>query len=497
MFDDFYEYDDFYDEYDDDYANNEDRYIRKDNESILVHLANSHKLKKSKGFKLKKYQKIRLYIYDRSILNTILKEFKFKDCGNIYDYNEFERPEITSWNGIFDYNLFNRLCISKKNNSLAMYNKQEYSINCLFLIDVKYVKKFIKLTSDLIMSDDNNNSLKNENFNCKSHCYLELSDSTKDNTKRFELTQKTILDENLVFDKNSVLDKVKNDVLSFFTEKTENLYKKLQIPFKRGIILYGEPGNGKSSMIREIIRTSSEDISKIVIRRTYNIVNALTSLINGLDGRKAIIIIEDIDSMLNENNRSDFLNVLDGLDLRSGLYFIATTNYPEKLDSAIFNRAGRFDKAYKIGNPTKEARKIFFESRNLYDILKDYDYSKNNKKINKEKLINSFVKYSDNMSMASMKEIITRVSYLLAYNEEKYIKNALINVYNEMSKSNTEHMQMHNEYINNKMIKKGVIREGNNGMIAPMNKISIEKDYDDDIDIKETKNIKTLKIYKI
>lgn len=486
-------FDDFYD--DDEYDNEGDGYNKGDNESVLLYLANSHKLKKSKGFKLKKYQKIVLFIYDRSILNTILKEFKFKDCGNIYDYNEFERPEIRSWSGVFDYDLFNRICISKKNNSLAMYTKQEYNISCTFLIDVKNVKKFIKLTSELIMSDDNNNSLKNENFNCKSHCYLELSDSVKDNTKRFELTQKKILDENLVFDKNSVLDKVKNDVLSFFTEKTENLYKQLQIPFKRGIILYGEPGNGKSSMIREIIRTASEDISKIVIRRTYNIVNALTSLINGLNGKKAIIIIEDIDSMLNDNNRSDFLNVLDGLDLRSGLYFIATTNYPERLDSAVFNRAGRFDKAYEICNPSKSTRKIFFESRNICEILKDYSYSKNNRKVSNEKLIDAFVKYSDNMSMASMKEIITRVSYLLAYGEEKYIKNALINVYNEMTKANTEHTLMHKKYINEKMIQKGVAYDGINGLVAPMKKFEINVDHEEDI--KDNKKIKTLKIYKI
>src|SRR5574344_733741 len=355
-----YIFDDF-DFYDEDEVSDESKGKKKNkhkrfasNEDVLIYLANTHKLKKSKGFKLKKYQKISMFIYDRSILDELLSKFKFKDVGNIYDYKEFEYNDINSYSGLLDYSLCNRIAISKKKNSLLMYTKDSYAIKCTFIISTKYMNQFSKISTDVMSEDDDNNSLKNENFSCAGKSYLELSDAKKDNTKQFDLVRKKILNENLIFDENSTLNKVKTDVAAFFTKKTEEMYAKLDISLKRGIILYGEPGNGKSSMIREIIRTVPDDITKVVIRRVHNMVNALSSLINALKDKKAIIIIEDIDSMLTSSNRSDFLNTIDGLDINSGLYIIATTNYPERLDSAIFNRAGRFDKAYKIGNPNKE-----------------------------------------------------------------------------------------------------------------------------------------------
>lgn len=421
------------------------------NGDALIYLANKHKLKKSKGFKMKKYQKITMYIYDRFVLDRLLKEFKFANAGNIYDYEDyFSFPDIDSYSGLLDYSLCNRIHISKKYNSLVMYNKSSYSITCNFYISTKYMDKFSSLATDVMSEDDNNNSLKNENFSCDNNTFLELTDSKKDTTKSFDLTRKKLLNENLIFNKKSTLDKIKNDVQSFFTDKTENIYKKLDIPFKRGIILYGEPGNGKSSIIREIIRTVPDEITKVIIKQTNYMPSALSSLINGLDGKKAIIIMEDIDSMLTEYNRSDFLNTIDGVDIKTGLYLIATTNYPERLDKAIFNRAGRFDIAYKIENPDKETRKLFFKSRNLDEIFKNFKFSSKHPIVDNKKLINTFVECSEGVPMATLKEIIVSVSYKLAYNEEVYIEKAIQKTYNDIVNANSSHEFEHNQYLQQK-----------------------------------------------
>lgn len=53
-------------------------------------------------------------------------------------------------------------------------------------------------------------------------------------------------------------------------------------------------------------------------------------------------LIEDIDSMP-ASCRSYFLNTLDGATSKEGMYLIGTTNYPEKIDPALMNRAGRFE----------------------------------------------------------------------------------------------------------------------------------------------------------
>lgn len=448
------------DNYEDDKSHNKKKKKKKhefaNNEEALIYLANNHKLKKSKGFKMKKYQKITMYIYDRFVLDRLLKEFKFSNAGNIYDYEDyFKFPDIDSYSGLLDYSLCNRIHISKKYNSLVIFNKSSWSITCNFMISTKHMDKFSALATDVMSEDDNNNSLKNENFSCENNTFLELSDSKKDTTKSFDLTRKKLLNENLIFNKNSTLDKIKNDVQSFFTDKTEDIYKRLDIPFKRGIILYGEPGNGKSSIIREIIRTVPDEITKVIIKQTNYMPSALSSLINGLDGKKAIIIMEDIDSMLTEYNRSDFLNTIDGVDIKTGLYLIATTNYPEKLDKAIFNRAGRFDKAYKIENPDKDTRKLFFKSRNLDEIFKNFRFSNKHPNVDNKKLINTFVENSEGVPMATLKELIVSVSYKLAYNEEVYIEKAIQKTYNDIINANNSHEIEHNQYLehqNNRLV---------------------------------------------
>lgn len=57
-----------------------------------------------------------------------------------------------------------------------------------------------------------------------------------------------------------------------------------------------------------------------------------------------VLILEDLDSLINDNNRSFFLNQLDGLENNDGLLVIGTTNHFERLDPAITKRPSRFDR---------------------------------------------------------------------------------------------------------------------------------------------------------
>jgi transitional endoplasmic reticulum ATPase len=57
-----------------------------------------------------------------------------------------------------------------------------------------------------------------------------------------------------------------------------------------------------------------------------------------------LLILEDLDSLINDANRSFFLNQLDGLENNDGLLVIGTTNHFEWLDPAITKRPSRFDR---------------------------------------------------------------------------------------------------------------------------------------------------------
>ena len=60
--------------------------------------------------------------------------------------------------------------------------------------------------------------------------------------------------------------------------------------------------------------------------------------------------------MITDQNRSFFLNQLDGFAHNDGILTLATTNHPDRLDPAIVDRPSRFDRKYHFGLPALRAR---------------------------------------------------------------------------------------------------------------------------------------------
>jgi transitional endoplasmic reticulum ATPase len=57
-----------------------------------------------------------------------------------------------------------------------------------------------------------------------------------------------------------------------------------------------------------------------------------------------VVILEDIDSQINNQNRSFFLNELDGLERNDGLLLVGSTNHLDRLDPGLSTRPSRFDR---------------------------------------------------------------------------------------------------------------------------------------------------------
>lgn len=94
--------------------------------------------------------------------------------------------------------------------------------------------------------------------------------------------------------------------------------------------------------------------------------------------RKCIVILEDIDSLINRYGESTYLEMFDSAKSIDNVLFIATTNYPERLDPRIYNRPGRFSHVLKIGLPGAPARKAYLEAilknhRDVEEIVKNTD----------------------------------------------------------------------------------------------------------------------------
>lgn len=414
-------------------------------EKELVDLVNEYI--PSRGVYLENYQKIDLYVYDPGIVKEIIKECKFKDVGNVYDYPDIlSQPEYMNMLQLTcDFDWIERIAVSKKLNAVMNYSRDNYCIRCTVIIDTDSIKKFAKKVKPILKQDDGVNMFRDIDFSCAKGKYIEISNTTDPKARMIDVVEHSVSDETLVFDPDSVLNEVMDDIDIFFQEKTQELYGKLEIPYKRGVILHGEPGNGKSAMIREIIRITP-DISKIIINPgVNNFTLVLSSLFKALDGKKAIIVIEDIETVIACANRSELLNVLDGINVVSGAYLIGTTNYPENIDPAFINRSGRFDRSYKIDNPTEKMRRLFFKSKKLNKILSFYKvYKDENKEETDSSIVDLFVQYSDGLPMANLKELVTSTTYMLAMNEHMTIEEAIQTVHDTIVKTRAEHVEAYN-----------------------------------------------------
>ena len=75
-----------------------------------------------------------------------------------------------------------------------------------------------------------------------------------------------------------------------------------------------------------------------------------------------LLVFEDLDSLVTDENRSVFLNELDGLVVNTGILVVASTNHPERLDPALRDRPSRFDRTWHFQLPELPERTAFLES---------------------------------------------------------------------------------------------------------------------------------------
>ncbi len=161
-------------------------------------------------------------------------------------------------------------------------------------------------------------------------------------------------------------ERVVTEILPFFTAPIAELYRTLNVPHRRGVLLHGPPGNGKTSLIR-LIGARLPQVGAMLLRpdATFDSDDLQLVIDRWKKTAPAMLVIEDLNWLLKQVNVSTFLNLIDGLETSTtgGLLLIATTNYPEQLDWAINNRPGRFDVVIEMPCPDDAIRRQFFERK--------------------------------------------------------------------------------------------------------------------------------------
>ncbi|KAK5662189.1 hypothetical protein OQA88_8094 [Cercophora sp. LCS_1] len=152
------------------------------------------------------------------------------------------------------------------------------------------------------------------------------------------------------------------DVQNFF--ETRDLYKEMNVPWKRGVILHGIPGNGKTVSIKALINSLEKKGVPALYVKSLDACAGPKWAIQAIfqKARKmapCLLVFEDLESMVTSKTRSYFLNEVDGLQENQGILMIGSTNYLGRLDPAITKRPSRFDRKYHFRLPDEKGRELY------------------------------------------------------------------------------------------------------------------------------------------
>lgn len=194
---------------------------------------------------------------------------------------------------------------------------------------------------------------------------------------------------------DSLYNAIINEIDDFWTRGDK--FKQFGFLHRRGYLLYGPAGGGKTSVVQQIINkiVSAGDVV-FICSRPHDLVEGILCFRRIEPNRRVVCVFEDIDAIIRDHGEDRILALLDGENQIDRVLNIGTTNYPERLDRRIVARPRRFDRVIKIGMPSDNVRRMYLERK--LGIKGDE--------------LESWVEKSNGFSFASLAEMVISVKCL-------------------------------------------------------------------------------------
>jgi hypothetical protein len=213
------------------------------------------------------------------------------------------------------------------------------------------------------------------------------------------------LDRSEVILPPAVLDGIERQVLGVAEHAGQLLASGQHL--KRGVLLHGAPGTGKTHTIRYLLGRLPDVTVVVLSGPALRWIAEACSVARTL--QPSVVVIEDVDLIAEERGARlgqhqllfQLLNEMDGLGEDADVTFLLTTNRPDLLEVALAARPGRVDHAVELPVPDAEARRKLIElyQGHLVLDLSDADV---------------VIKRTDGVTAAFLKELLRRAALCAA-----------------------------------------------------------------------------------
>lgn len=167
-----------------------------------------------------------------------------------------------------------------------------------------------------------------------------------------------IVEDEIIAVAGAVSEKVADEIKRFWDNK--EAFIRNGFVWKRGILLYGPPGSGKTATSQLVAQWAIAQGAVVVNAEDEDEVKLSLKMIREVEPeRPVIVIMEEVDTF----DESDLLSVLDGTHQSNNVVYIGTTNYPEKLSDRLKNRPSRFDCVLLVDFPNDAERDSFLKGK--------------------------------------------------------------------------------------------------------------------------------------
>jgi cell division protease FtsH len=208
---------------------------------------------------------------------------------------------------------------------------------------------------------------------------------------------------------DGVLDRIERQI--FGVERHRDRLREAGQHVRRGLLLHGPPGNGKTLLVRYVAATARHHTVVILTGAGLGMIQAASSLARML--QPAVVVLEDVDLVAEMREHYpggnpflfQVLNEMDGVLEDADIVYLLTTNRADLLEPALAARPGRVDLAVAIDRPGPEQRRRLIEvySGDVSARLREID---------------EVVARTDGVAAAFLKELMRKAALFAAMRDE-------------------------------------------------------------------------------